>query len=140
MRATATRSAVAGRRGFDEDLVGAQLLHFVKNAAIGGHDKRLVGQVLRRCDQLAGRANSVCQVDDRLRRLRVNQNGRIRVQRFHVFKLLGLELFMDNARTVPQQHIGTRLTLDVAPQVFVRPPDNRLAVIHQAFDDFQRTA
>ncbi|MNO77054.1 hypothetical protein D3C76_681490 [compost metagenome] len=70
----------------------------------------------------------------------MHQNRRIRVQRLHVFKLLGLELFVNDAGTVPQQHVGTGLALDVGAQVLVRPPDDGFAVIHQAFDDFQRTA
>ncbi|MNG24070.1 hypothetical protein D3C84_1087540 [compost metagenome] len=47
---------------------------------------------------------------------------------------------MNDAGTVPQQHVGTGLTLNVGAQVLVRPPDDGFAVIHQAFDDFQRTA
>ncbi|RMP50647.1 hypothetical protein ALQ21_200105 [Pseudomonas savastanoi pv. glycinea] len=47
---------------------------------------------------------------------------------------------MDNAGTVPQQHIGTGFTLDIATQMLVWSPDDFLAVVHQAFDDLQRTA
>ncbi|MNZ83905.1 hypothetical protein D3C78_1026470 [compost metagenome] len=138
MRATAACRAVAGRRRLDKHLVRAQLLHLVENAAVGGHDQGLVRQALRRCDQLTGGTHRVGQLDHRRWRLRVHQDGRIRVQRLHVFQLLGLELFMNDARTVPKQHVGACLALNVGAQVLVRAPDDRLAVVHQAFDDFQR--
>ena len=35
---------------------------------------------------------------------------------------------------------GTGTGLDITTQMLVRPPDNGFAVIHQAFDDFQRAA
>ncbi|MCY1438392.1 hypothetical protein D9M71_545880 [compost metagenome] len=140
MCTTAARRAVTRRWGFDKDLVRAQLLHLVENAAVGRNDQRLVRQALCRRDQLTGGAHGVRQFDHRGRRLRVHQNRRIRVQRLHVFKLLGLELFVNDAGTVPQQHVGTGLALDVGPQVLVRAPDDGLAVVHQAFDDLQRTA
>ncbi|MNF55441.1 hypothetical protein D3C76_709040 [compost metagenome] len=44
---------------------------------------------------------------------------------------------MDDAGTVPQQHVRAGILLDVAPQVLVGCPDDLLTVIHQAFDDFQ---
>ncbi len=64
----------------------------------------------------------------------------IRIQGLHVFELPRLELFVDDARTIPQQHVGAGLLLDVAAQVLVGRPNDRLAVVHQAFDDFQRAA
>ena len=140
MRATAARRTVTRSRGLDKYLVRAQLLHLVENAAIGGHNKGLVRQVLRRSNQLTGRAHGIGQIDHRLRRLRVHQNRCIRVQRLHVFQLLGLELFVNDAGTVPQQHVGTGLALDITTQMLVWPPDNGFTVIHQAFDDLQRAA
>src|SRR5690606_16029050 len=61
VRATAAcRPAARGRR-LDELLVGAQLLHLVEDAAVGGHDELPVGQCLRRLDQLAGGADGIRQ-------------------------------------------------------------------------------
>ena len=88
-------------------------------------------------DQLAGGTHRVGQLDHRRRRFRVHQDRSIRVQRLHVFELLGLELFMDDAGTIPEQHVGAGLALDVGTQVLVRAPDDGLAVVHQAFDDLQ---
>ena len=47
---------------------------------------------------------------------------------------------MDDAGTVPQQHVGAGLALDVGAQVLVGPPDDLLAVVHQALDDLQGAA
>ena len=140
MRAAAAGGAVAGGRRLDEDLVRAQLLHLVEDAAVGGDDEGPVRQGLRRLDQLAGRTHRIGQFDHRLRRLRVHQDGGLRIERLHILQLLGLELFVDDAGTVPQQHVGTGLALDVAPQVLIRRPENLLAVVHQALDDLQRAA
>ncbi|KPY73818.1 Uncharacterized protein ALO45_05526 [Pseudomonas syringae pv. syringae] len=140
MCTTPARRAVAGRRRLDEDLVRAQLLHLVEDASVSGHDERLVGQALRCGNHLAGGADHVSQLDDCFRRLRVNQNRRLGVQGFHVFELLGFELFVDDAGTVPQQHIGTGFTLNVTTQVLIWRPDDFLTVVHQALDDLQRAA
>lgn len=106
VRATAAGGAVAGGGGLDEILFRAQLLHLVEDAAIGGDDEGLVRQGLRGLDQLAGRAHGIGQRDHAFRRFGVDQDGGVRVERLHVFQLLGLELLVDDAGAVPEQHVG----------------------------------
>src|SRR5690606_10416510 len=129
--ATAAGGTAAGGRRLDELLVGAQLLHLVEDAAVGGDDEHLVGQRLGGLDQLTGGAYRVGQLDDRLGGFRMNQHGGFRIQGLHVGKLLGLELLVDDAGAVPEQHVRAGLALDVTTQVLVRGPDQLLAVIHQ---------
>ncbi|MNN20484.1 hypothetical protein D3C81_1337650 [compost metagenome] len=68
----------------------------------------------------------------------MHQDRRIRIQRLEVFQLLRLELLMDDAGAIPEQHVRPGLALDVASQMLVRCPQDRLAVIHQVLDDFHR--
>src|SRR5690554_4356601 len=46
---------------------------------------------------------------------------------------------MHNTGSVPQQHVGTGLALDITPKVLVWPPDDLFPVIHQGFDNLQCT-
>ena len=45
---------------------------------------------------------------------------------------------MHDAGTIPQQHVCTRLLLDVAAEVAVGRPEDLLALRLQVFDDRQR--
>ncbi len=81
--ATAGGSIACGRR-FEQRLARHGLLHLEEDAAVGGHDQLVVGQRLRRLDQLRGRTSHIGELDDRFRRLRVHQHGCLGVQAFQV--------------------------------------------------------
>ena len=68
----------------------------------------------------------------------MHENRRLGIQRLHILQLFGLELFVNDARAIPEQHVRTGFTLHIATEMLVRSPDDLLAVVHEALDDFQR--
>ena len=70
----------------------------------------------------------------------MHQHGRIRVLGLELAQGLGLELVVDYAVTLPAQHLGARLLLDVGTQVSVRTPDDLVALAVQMLDYLERNA
>lgn len=67
MGAAHTGSAMPYRRRLHQDLARRGLLHLVENAVVGGDDEFLIGQILRRLNQLRGRAHDISQFEHRRR-------------------------------------------------------------------------
>ena len=57
----------------------------------------------------------------------MHRDGRLRIKRLHAPQRLSLELVMDNAGTLPAQHVGAGLLLHVAAEMAIRRPDDLLA-------------
>ena len=68
----------------------------------------------------------------------MHQHDGIRVLGLQRQQLLGLELVVHDARTLPQQHVGAGLATDVVAQVPVRPPDELFSLRLEVGDDLQR--
>ena len=88
-------------------------------------------------DQLRGRADHVGQRHHVGRRLRVHQHLRVRILGLEQVQLDALEFVVHDAGTLPQQHVGAGLLLDVGAQVPVRRPQDLLALRVQVRDDVQ---
>src|SRR5690554_34534 len=65
----------------------------------------------------------------------MHQSRRIGMECLEVLNAFGLELFMDNAGTVPEQHVGTGLALNVVAQVLVRGPQDLLTTRLEVLND-----
>ena len=137
-RATFAASAVARRRCGDEFFVGRLLLHFVQDAQIGRHDEFFFRTRYGGFEQFAGRADHIAQFNNALRRFGMNQHHRVGVFRLQRRQLLPFKFVMDDARTLPQQHIRARFAADVVAEVAVGPPNQFLAARFQIRHDFQR--
>jgi len=97
----------------------------------GGH---LHGQVAQQRLELVGPGDEVGLTVD------FEQHSTLgaRVAGFHGGQFQGLELIVNQAGTLPQQHVGTRLVLDVAAQVAVGCPQDLLPLVFQVLHDRQR--
>ena len=70
----------------------------------------------------------------------MDQHRCIGIQGLEILKPAILELFMDDAGTIPEQHISARGFLNVVPQVLVRRPENFLAAGVEVFNNCLGTA
>ena len=138
--ATAAHGAVAGRRRLDEALARRRLAQLVEDAPVGGDDEGVVGKFLRRLDDLAGGAHPVGDVDHRGGGLWMHQHAGIRIDPLDVFEPLELELLVDDAGAVPEQHVGAGPGPYVGTEVLVRRPEDLLAPGGQMLDDLQSHA
>ena len=68
----------------------------------------------------------------------MHQHDGIRMLGLQRQQLLGLEFVVHDARTLPQQHVGTGLAADVVAQVPVRSPDELFSLCLEVGDDLQR--
>ena len=68
----------------------------------------------------------------------MNQHHRVGVFRLQRRQFLPFEFVMDDARTLPQQHIRARFAADVVTEVAVGSPNQFLAARFQIRHDFQR--
>ena len=101
MRAAAAGCPLPCGRCFKQLFIRTRLLHFVKNAAIGSNNKLGMRQRFRSRNQLTGRAYRISHINNRLRRFRMDQHGRLWIQRFHPRQRLGFKLIMNNAGALP---------------------------------------
>lgn len=135
MRAALAGRAVAGRRCRDEGLAGAASCIFVQDAEIGRDDETRRVELHGRVDQLRGRADDVGLRDDALRRFRMHEHLRVGIFRAQQVELDALEFVVNEAGSLPHQHVGAGFLLNIATEMAIRRPDDLLAARVEIGDD-----
>src|SRR5690606_22564059 len=96
------------------------LRHLMEDACLGGNYVRVVTVVLNEVDHPGSGTDVMCDVHDVSFRLRVCDNLRTGMLPLQCKQLINRKCLVDDASTIPQQHIATRFADQVSSEVFIR--------------------
>ena len=131
--------AVTGRRCLKNRFVLCQLLHTVEKPLVGGHDVRVGAAVHHRLQQFGRGADHIGQRYHAGRRFGMHQHHRLGHLSLHHAQLFGFKFVVHDAITLPQQHVGLGLRLDVVAKMAIGGPEYFFSLGMQVAHDLQCT-